>query len=265
MNPSFSKEAVFIEQLLVGASQMIPGISAKQDFAVVTKEDHTPVTDIDHKVEAYFRTELAREFPADTILGEEEGGEISPHGRSWVFDPLDGTRNFVRRIPHVASGIVFLSKGKPVASGVYLVDEKRVLIAQRGGGVWTRPLSQKNWEHVVLPRPDERLAIVNFTRGRTLGQSKLVLRALDALLPYTFTVRTFGSSLESFAYFVLGRTDLMLCCHTTLWDELPGQLLALEAGAIMKSITDQKNEATINFYVHRGFADQIDTVIKELK
>ena len=265
MNPSFSKEAAFIEQLLVGASQMIPGISAKQDFAVVTKEDHTPVTDIDHKVEAYFRTELAREFPADTILGEEEGGEVSREGRSWVFDPLDGTRNFVRRIPHVASGIVFLSKGKPVASGVYLVDEKRVLIAQRGSGVWTRPLLQKNWEHVVLPRPDKRLAIVNFTRGRTLGQSKLVLRALDALLPYTFTVRTFGSSLESFAYFVLGRTDLMLCCHTTLWDELPGQLLALEAGAIMKSITDQKNEATINFYVHPDFAAQIDTVIKELK
>ncbi|HCB37550.1 MAG TPA: histidinol-phosphatase, partial [Acidimicrobiaceae bacterium] len=41
-------------------------------------------------VEQFLRDELGRRFAADAVMGEEAGGTISPTGRTWVVDPIDG-------------------------------------------------------------------------------------------------------------------------------------------------------------------------------
>src|SRR6266403_5766486 len=54
-----------------------------------------PVTAADKGAEEAIRAIIERERPNDGILGEEFGEKISKNGRTWVLDPLDGTRAFI--------------------------------------------------------------------------------------------------------------------------------------------------------------------------
>ena len=74
----------------------------RADLVVETKADRTPVTEADREVELAVRAEIERVQPGDRVIGEEfgEGGPTDGgNGRRWIIDPIDGTKNFVRRIP----------------------------------------------------------------------------------------------------------------------------------------------------------------------
>ncbi len=83
---------------------------------VVTKDDGSPVTKADKEVEALIRKAIAKRFPEDSILGEEEGATSGSRlnsesksepgkNRKWIIDPIDGTYNFARGIPHLVDFI----------------------------------------------------------------------------------------------------------------------------------------------------------------
>ena len=68
------------------------------DLRVETKPDSTPVTEADKAVENALRTHLAEARPADSVIGEEFGTEGSSP-RTWILDPIDGTKNYLRGVP----------------------------------------------------------------------------------------------------------------------------------------------------------------------
>ena len=83
------------------------------DLLVETKPDMTPVSDADRGAEQLILDQLAEHRPGDSVLGEEFGvhGDSS---RRWVIDPIDGTKNFVRRVPVWATLIALLVDDEPV-------------------------------------------------------------------------------------------------------------------------------------------------------
>jgi histidinol-phosphatase len=78
-------------------------------FAVRTKEDQTPVTEVDEAVERAIRERLDRDRPDDAIVGEEFG-KRRHSARRWVIDPIDATRNYIRGIPVFATLIALDGK-----------------------------------------------------------------------------------------------------------------------------------------------------------
>ncbi len=106
------------------------------DLLVETKPDLTPVTDADRAVEDAVRRALAAERPDDAIVGEEAGtsGNAS---RTWIVDPVDGTKNFVRGVP-VWATLIALRAGESVIVGVVSAPALgRRWWAARGDGAWT--------------------------------------------------------------------------------------------------------------------------------
>jgi histidinol-phosphatase len=89
-----------------------------RDLRVDHKPDATEVTEADRGAEAAIRRALAAARPADAVLGEEEGliGSADVR-RRWVIDPVDGTANYVRRVPIWAT-LVALMDGDDVVVGV---------------------------------------------------------------------------------------------------------------------------------------------------
>ena len=69
------------------------------DLQVETKADGTPVTEVDRACETAIRALLVARFPDDDIWGEEQGHAASGAGRTWLVDPIDGTKSFVRGYP----------------------------------------------------------------------------------------------------------------------------------------------------------------------
>ncbi|OLR90462.1 histidinol-phosphatase [Actinokineospora bangkokensis] len=105
------------------------------DLAVTRKPDRTPVTDADTAVEDAIRAVLAEEHPGDVVAGEERGGEVGA-GRTWVLDPIDGTKNFLRGVPAWATLIALVVDGAPVVGVVSAPALGKRWWAARGAGAW---------------------------------------------------------------------------------------------------------------------------------
>ncbi|MBK7839149.1 MAG: hypothetical protein IPJ49_16055 [Candidatus Obscuribacter sp.] len=83
---------------------------------IVTKDDGSPVTKADKEVERFIREAIAKKYPDDGILGEEEG-EVRRSNRTWIVDPIDGTYNYARGIP-IWSTLIALEVDKDVVLGL---------------------------------------------------------------------------------------------------------------------------------------------------
>src|SRR5438445_10478724 len=101
-----------------------------------SKADESPVTAADRACEKLVVDYIAREFPADGVLGEEGANHESRNGRKWIIDPIDGTRDFVRGIPLWAVLIGLEEDGEVVAGAAHCPRQGLLLWASRGGGAW---------------------------------------------------------------------------------------------------------------------------------
>jgi histidinol-phosphatase len=112
----YERELAFAHLLADRAAEIAMGFY-QGGFDVRTKPDSTPVTEADLAVEAMVRARLAEEFPGDAILGEEHGMAGSG-SRTWVVDPIDGTKNFAAGIQIWATLLALVVDGEPVVGVV---------------------------------------------------------------------------------------------------------------------------------------------------
>jgi histidinol-phosphatase len=83
------------------------------DLQVETKPDFTPVTEADRAVETALRELLANKRPSDGVIGEEFPNTNEAASRTWIIDPIDATKNYVRGVPVWATLIALAIDGKP--------------------------------------------------------------------------------------------------------------------------------------------------------
>lgn len=84
----------------------------------VTEKPSGCVTEIDLVVERFYCEKLSEILPEATFLGEELGGTLSS-GYQWIIDPIDGTRNFISKIPLFVTAIALAYNKKIIFNGVY--------------------------------------------------------------------------------------------------------------------------------------------------
>lgn len=102
-------------------------------FGLESKDDASPVTLADKAAEAAMRRLIIAERPMDAIIGEEEAARDGTSGRTWVLDPIDGTRSFIVGRPIFGTLIALLEDGWPVLG---IIDQP--IIAERWLGVTGR-------------------------------------------------------------------------------------------------------------------------------
>ncbi len=107
------------------------------DLRVDRKPDRSPVTDADTAAEDALRTMIGTERPDDVIIGEERGGQLTATGRSWVLDPIDGTKNYSRGSAVWGTLIALTLHGEPVVGVASSPALGRRWWAARGSGAWT--------------------------------------------------------------------------------------------------------------------------------
>ena len=114
------------------------------DLEVVTKADHTPVSESDKRTELALRDRLGDVRPDDRIIGEEfGGGELATApGRAWVIDPIDGTKSYVRGMDTWTTLIALLEDGEVKLGVVSMPALGKRWWAVRGQGAFAdgRPI-----------------------------------------------------------------------------------------------------------------------------
>jgi histidinol-phosphatase len=106
-------------------------------LAVELKADRTPVTEVDLRVERALRETVAGTFPDDDVLGEEEGRiGRGRSGRTWIVDPIDGTKNFADGVPLWTTMIALADAAGEAVAVVDVPLFGARYHAVRGGGAW---------------------------------------------------------------------------------------------------------------------------------
>jgi len=183
------------------------------------------VTATDHAVETAVSELLQREYPSHGILGEEHGQVAELDEWFWVIDPVDGTKNFSRGIPHFAFTIALYHADtahlaltlQPVTGDAYF--------ARRGGGA--------TWNDVPM-RVTDSLSVYDSVVGMDLGyedtRAGLQLDLARAIWPNVQSIRVPGSAALGLAYAASGQFDLYVHADLKPWDLAAGLLLVAEAG-----------------------------------
>ena len=190
--------------------------------ATSMKGRHDVVTAMDREVERFIRAAIAKRFPGDAVLGEEEGGDVGD--RLWVIDPIDGTANFAVGIPHYCVSIAYAERGEPVVGVIYDPCHDWVYSAARGDGAW-----RDNERLAVSPIDDIRAATVECgwsTRRTTDDYVSLIARVMGA----GCAIRRAGSGALGLVDVAAGRTEAYCELHINSWDCAAGLVLVSEAG-----------------------------------
>ncbi|MFK4824453.1 inositol monophosphatase family protein [Paenochrobactrum sp. BZR 588] len=217
--------ADFCIQLAQSAAALaLEGFQRQQGQPFSMKGPQDFLTETDGNVERHIKEHLAANFPDDGFLGEETGG--TPGNIAWVVDPIDGTANFARSIPHFCISIAFIAQGE-VQFGVIInpaLDE--IYFARKGQGAF------KNGQPIHVSATSN-ISATSFE----LGWSNRVpqehyLRTLTDLLNAGSNVRRGASGALALAYVADGRSDGYAELHMNSWDCLAGLLLVREAGGV---------------------------------
>jgi myo-inositol-1(or 4)-monophosphatase len=103
---------------------------------VQQKGPDSPVTKADLEANATIRRHVEAAFPADGWLSEETADSTDrlSRRRTWVVDPLDGTKEFIQHIPEFCVCIALTEDGRPVVAVEYNPAADRLYVAVRGAG-----------------------------------------------------------------------------------------------------------------------------------
>lgn len=112
----------------------------KRDFKIDYKSDLSPVTEADLMANEIIVTSLEKRFPEIPILSEESG-EIPFEERKdwdfyWCIDPIDGTREFIKKNGEFTINIALIRKRKPVLGVVYAPAINDIYYAKEGEGAF---------------------------------------------------------------------------------------------------------------------------------
>jgi myo-inositol-1(or 4)-monophosphatase len=191
---------------------------------VSSKGRHDLVTEMDGEVERFIRAAIAKRYPDDAIIGEEQGGQGG--SRVWILDPIDGTANYARGIPHYCVSIAYLEDGVPSVGVLYDPSHDWLYAAARGEG------ATRNGERLaVSPCSDLAAATVECgwsTRRSAADYIALVQRVMDAGCAF----RRAGSGALGLADVAAGRVEAYCELHINAWDCAAGILLVQEAGGM---------------------------------
>jgi 3'(2'), 5'-bisphosphate nucleotidase len=114
--------AVLFARLCLAAGPIAMEVLAREDQGARLKNDKSPVTEADERIEALLIDELSRLLPQYPCIAEESSARGETPAQSGAFiliDPLDGTREFVARRPEFTLNIALIENGAPTAGAVY--------------------------------------------------------------------------------------------------------------------------------------------------
>jgi 3'(2'), 5'-bisphosphate nucleotidase len=190
------------------------------------KADRSPVTDADEEAEKLILAELAAAFPGVPVVAEEEAaaGRVVDAGQHFfLVDPVDGTKEFIRRSGEFTVNIGEVVDGVPVAGVVFAPAIGRLFVGAAGEGAFE--LSGGALRAIAAREPEADGLVAVSSKSHPDAQT-------DALLK-TLTIKgqvNAGSSLK-FCLVAAGEADIYPRAGKTMeWDTAAGHAVLAAAG-----------------------------------
>lgn len=209
---------------------IMKSVAQGEKLTIENKGQHDFVTNVDRAAESIIIDTIRKSYPNHSFLGEESGEQVgSDSDYQWVIDPIDGTSNFMRGIPHFSVSIALVVKGQVQQAVVYDPVRDELFTAGRGSGAQLngyriRVGSRKELDGAMLATG------FPFKMKHILGEYQAVF---NKYFEQVADMRRMGSAALDLAYVACGRYDGYFEAGLSQWDSMAGDLLVREAGGMV--------------------------------
>ena len=204
------------------------------DIDVTIKDDNSPLTEADRDAHEIIIAELKEFTPAIPILSEESDGtsvdERLSWSRYWLVDPLDGTKEFIKRNGEFTVNIALINNGAPELGIVHVPVTNISYLGKTGVGAWkvaaTGEVDAISIANFDLNQGQVRIVASRSHRGDLLDQ---LINTLEAKLGEAEVV-SMGSSLK-ICLLAEGKADIYpRLAPTSEWDTAAAHAVLAAAG-----------------------------------
>ena len=218
------------------AGKAILNIYHHSDFSKVVdfKDDSSPLTLADKAAHQVIAAELEKQFPAIPIISEE-GREVPYEERQnyrefWLVDPLDGTKEFIKRNGEFTVNIALIVDHKPVLGVVHVPVKDVTYYGEKDSGAFILEENTTARQIKVNNKQKERIAVRS--KSHPSPEEEVVLEEYQVVESISR-----GSSLK-FCMVAEGKADIYYRHGTTMqWDTAAGQAVVEAANGKVLSGT----------------------------
>lgn len=211
------------------------------------KADHTPVTEADLAAHTVIKAGLSQLTPDIPLLSEEEipSWQLLRHWRRyWLVDPLDGTKEFIKRNGEFTVNIALIEEGTPVLGVIHAPAQATTWLAE-GNCAWRDKAQKREQIHARKGLPP----LVVVSRSPINQELREYLQQIGE--HQTIAI---GSSLK-FCLIAEGQAQLYpRFGPTCLWDTAAGHAIAVAAGAHVNDWQGKPLDYTLRAsFINPGF------------
>ncbi|CAN8064631.1 unnamed protein product [Agarophyton chilense] len=198
------------------------------------KSQTDPVTETDHAVEAFIFGKIRARFNQHCFIGEESASDTEwTDEPTWIVDPIDGTANFVHRIPMCAVSIAFTLNKQYIIGVIYnpLLNELFSATHHTSATLNNRPIKVS-----TVSKLSSACISTEAGSDRSKEKTNWILQNLSVMLKNNAQcVRMLGSCALNMANLACGRIDLLYERGPWPWDMAAGVLIIRQAGGVVLS------------------------------
>ena len=230
---NFSKELVIAIDASNAAARLIRSYF-KGNFNVDIKEDMTPVTEVDIKAENTIKDIILNAFPDYGFYGEETCRENKNSEYTWLVDPIDGTKGFVRGYPFFSTQIALMHHGEIIlgVSNAPIFDE--IIFAEKGKGAW-----MNNKQMHISNTKDIVSSTISTGNLKTIAQSENWMN-LGKIVSKADRIRGYG---DFYHYHLLasGKIDVVIESDVNILDVAALSLIIEESGGVFTDFQGKRS------------------------
>lgn len=204
------------------------------DFEVEYKSDNSPLTKADTISNEMIVKEININFPVHSVLSEEyEDDRSRLHNEwCWIIDPLDGTKEFLKKNGEFTVNIALTYKKRPVIGVVYVPVTGELYYASKNGGAFYEINGKK--KSINVSSRTEKLKLMKSRSHASGSLEKLIEKNKDNISE----IKSFGSSIKG-CLVARGEADVYYRFNPTMeWDTAAMHCVVEEAGGIFREIGD---------------------------
>ncbi|MEM8907645.1 MAG: inositol monophosphatase family protein [Bacteroidota bacterium] len=200
---------------------------------IETKSLNSLVSYVDKTAEQKLVQGLKARWADSTFLTEEETIANTEGEYRWIIDPLDGTTNFLHRLPFFAISVALQHQGELIMGIIYEVNRKESFYAWKGGGAWLngKRIQVSSNEHL-----QDAVLATGFPYYDYTYQANY-FATLSDLSSRTRGIRRFGAAALDLAYVACGRFDAYFEYSLQAWDVAAGIVIVQEAGGVVSDFS----------------------------
>lgn len=248
-NINLNEALKFSENLAIKVGALIE--KGKTKIEVVKFKDRQDIaTNIDLEAEKLIISAINTQFPHHHIISEEAGDNHQHSDYTWIIDPLDGTKEYLRNIPQYNTSFALLYHGKPILSVVYHPVGNILYSAAKSLGAFENghPIQVSQTTKI------EDAFLYSYLPSHKIDYqaAKLAYQQIFNLSRVSYRIRGSAEEAITLCYLASGKIDgaLNFVQSNQPHDIIPGLFIALEAGA---TITNPQGKSPTNDDYCQGF------------